>query len=167
MLFANFLTFVITLLYFYMIFYNLTLLGFFWIVNSSIITNLKTLYSLNTFSFSSFHLFFITVFLFSLAGVPPFTGFFNKLFLFNLLFQNGFFLFYSLFLIMLLISLYFYMQNLRFIHSTNHDFSYKPFLKVERNPIYLYYYLVVKFVLLINGVFLLDDFLIITSWLIF
>ena len=167
MLFTNFLTFVVTLLYFYMIFYNLTLLGFFWIVNSSVITNLKTLYSLNTFSFNSFYLFFITVFLFSLAGVPPFTGFFNKLFLFNLIFQNGFFLFYSLFLIILLTSLYFYMQNLRFIHSTNYNFSYKPFLKVERNPIHLYYYLIIKFILLVNGVFLLDDFLLFTNWLIF
>lgn len=167
MVFANFLTFVVTLLYFYMIFYNLTLLGFFWIVNSSIVTNLKTLYSLNTFSFNSFFLFFITVFLFSLAGVPPFTGFFNKLFLFNLIFQNGFFLIYTLLLIVLLVGLYFYMQNLRFIHSTNYNFNYKPFLKVERNPVYLYYYLVLKFILLINGVFLMDDFLLITNWLIF
>jgi len=157
--------FTITLLYFYMIFYNLTLLGFFWIINSSIITNIKTLYSLNTFSFNSFYLFFVTIFLFSLAGVPPFTGFFNKLFLFNLIFQNGFFLLYTLLLIILLVGLYFYMQNLRFLHSTNYNHSYKPFLKIERSSILLHYYLVVKLILLANGVFLMDDFLLITSWL--
>lgn len=167
MLFTNFLAFVVTLLYFYMIFYNLTLIGFFWIINSSLISNLKTLHSFNTFSFNSFYLFFLTVFLFSLAGVPPFTGFFNKLFLFNLIFQNGFFLLYSLFLIILLIGLYFYMQNLRFLHSTNYSFSYKPFLKVERSPLHLYYYLVIKFILLVNGVFLMDDFLLITIWFLY
>lgn len=157
--------FTITLLYFYMIFYNLTLLGFFWVMNSSIIMNSKTLHSLNTFSFNSFYLFFITVFLFSLAGVPPFTGFFNKLFIFNLIFQNGFFLLYTLLLIILLVGLYFYMQNIRFLHSTNHNYSYKPFLKVERSSIFLHYYLVIKLLLLVNGVFLMDDFLLITNWL--
>jgi NADH-quinone oxidoreductase subunit N len=157
--------FTVTLLYFYMIFYNLTLLGFFWITNSSIILNVKTLYSLNTFSFNSFYLFFITVFLFSLAGVPPFTGFFNKLFIFNLIFQNGFFLLYTLLIIILLVGLYFYMQNLRFLHSTNYNYSYKPFLGVERHSLSLHYYLVIKLLLLANGVFLLDDFLLTTNWL--
>lgn len=148
-----------------MIFYNLTLLGFFWILNSSLVTNLKTLYSLNLFSFNSFYVFFLTIFIFSLAGVPPFTGFLNKLFIFNTLIQDGFFLLYTLLLILLLVGLYFYMQNLRFLHSTNYEHVRKPFLRNERIPLSLYYYLIILAILLINGVFLMDDFLLFVFWI--
>lgn len=165
MVFTNFLIFIVTLFYFYMIFYNLTLLGFFWIINSSIVTNIKTLYSLNIFSFNSFYLFFLTISMFSLAGVPPFTGFLNKLFIFNTLVQDGFFLLYTLLIVILLVGLYFYMQNLRFLHSTNHSYTYKPFLSNERLSINLHYYLIIMSILIINGVFLLDDFLLSIFWI--
>jgi NADH-quinone oxidoreductase subunit N len=165
LLFINFLIFVITLLYFYMIFYNLTLLGFFWVTNSNIIITLKTLYSLNLFSFNSFYIFFLTIFLFSLAGVPPFTGFLNKLFIFDILAQDGFFTLYSFLIILLLVGLYFYMQNLRFLHSTNHNYIYKPFMVNDRVSINLHYYLIILGILILNGVFLMDDFLLSVFWL--
>lgn len=155
------------LLYFYMAFYNLTLLGVFWLFFSVILKNLKTLYSFSMFSFSSSYLFFFTVFLFSLAGVPPFLGFFNKLFLMNLLINSGFFLLYFLFFIILLFGLYFYMQNLRFLHSTNHGSTAKVFLKNTRVSFSMYYYLLVLTFFLINGVFIVDDLIILFSWILY
>ena len=101
----------------------------------------KTLYSLSTFSFESSYLFFLTVFLFSLAGVPPFIGFFSKIYLLDILVDQGFFLLYSIFVVLLIFGLYFYVQNLRFLHSTNLKNSAKPFLKNERKSIALLYYL--------------------------
>ena len=147
------------LLYFYMAFYNLTLLGFFWLLFSVLLKNFKTLYSFSMFSFGSSYLFFLTIFLFSLAGVPPFLGFFNKLFLMNLLINSGFFLLYFLLFVILLFGLYFYMQNLRFLHSTNFGSVSKAFLKNTRVPFTMYYYLIVLSFFLINGVFMADELL--------
>ena len=119
----------------------------------------KTLYAFNMFSFDSTYLFFLTVFLFSLAGVPPFMGFFSKIYLLNLLIDQSFFLLYSIFIILLIFGLYFYMQNLRFLHSTNFKSNFKPFLKNERKSFFMFYYLLVCTFLLINGVFFVEDLL--------
>ena len=117
----------------------------------------KTLYSFNNFYFDSFYLFFLTIFLFSLAGVPPFIGFFNKLFLLDLLIHYNFFVLYFIFFVILILGLYFYMQNLRFLHSTNYHTSSKIFLNNDRVIVALYYYLIFQSILLLNGVFLVDD----------
>jgi NADH-quinone oxidoreductase subunit N len=166
MLITNFVTFVVTISFFYMAFYNITLAGFFWIINSNIILQLKTLYSLNAFSFNSFYLTFITIFLFSLAGVPPFTGFFNKIFIVSSISQYGFFLLYFLLFVILILGLYFYMQNLRFIHSTNPNHTFRPFLNNERVLISLHYYLIIVLFLLINGFFFVEDIVHFFSWLV-
>ena len=117
----------------------------------------KTLYSFNIFSFESSYLFFLTVFLFSLAGVPPFIGFFSKIYLMNLLVDQSFFLLYSVFIVLLIFGLYFYMQNLRFLHSTNYKNNFKPFLRNERRSLLMNYYLITWSFLLINGVFIIED----------
>lgn len=119
------------------------------------------------FSFNSSYLFFLTIFLFSLAGVPPFLGFFNKLFILNLLVNSGFFLLYFLLFIILLFGLYFYMQNLRFLHSTNFGVISKPFLQNTRVPYTMYYYLLVLSFFLVNGVFVADEFIMFFSWLLY
>lgn len=94
------------------------------------------------FSFDSSLLFFITVFLFSLAGVPPFIGFFSKVYLLNLLVTQSFFVLYPLFIILLIFGLYFYVQNLRYLHTTKACNNSKPFLLNVRKSISLTYYLV-------------------------
>ena len=121
--------------------------------------SLKTLYSFNLFSFDSFFMFFLTIFLFSLSGVPPFLGFFSKIFLFDLLFNNNFFILYFLFFILLILGLYFYVQNIRFIHSTNQKSISKPFLNNTRTIVPLYYYLVIQAIIIINGIYVLDELL--------
>lgn len=167
MLFTNLTTNISIITYFYLTIYNLTLLGLFWVIISFFNVRLKTLYSFNMFGFDSFFVFFITVFLFSLAGVPPFMGFFNKLYLLNLISQNKFFLLNFLLLLILMFGLYFYMQNLRFIHSTNLQSTTKPYLVNERTVINVYYYLLVLVFILINGFFLAENFFEYFTWLLF
>ena len=165
MLFINYYLHVSVITYFYLAIYNLTLIGFFWILFSLINLRIKTLHSFNMFSFDSFYLFVITIILFSLAGVPPFMGFFNKVYLLNLISQNNFFLFNFLLLVILMFGLYFYMQNLRFIHSTNFNFSSKPFLNNEKVILPMYHYLLVLLFLLINGFFIAEVCFDYFSWL--
>jgi len=122
-------------------------------------SSFKTLYSFNVFSFESSYLLFLTIFLFSLAGVPPFIGFFSKVYLLNMLVEQSFFLLYSIFIVLLIFGLYFYMQNLRFLHSTNYQNNFKPFLINERRSFTLFYYLLFLSFFLINGVFFIEDLL--------
>jgi NADH-quinone oxidoreductase subunit N len=136
----------------------------FWMMTSILNINFKSLYSFNFFSFDSFYLFIFSLFLFSLAGVPPFIGFFNKLYILNMLLNSSFYLLYFFLFIILMLGLYFYMQNLRFLHSTNYNDFLKPFLNNDRVILALYYYLVVQSFILLNGVFLLDDFILFVSW---
>jgi len=147
--------------------YNLTLIGFFWILMSFYNSSFKTLYSFNVFSFESSYLLFLTIFLFSLAGVPPFIGFFSKVYLLNMLVEQSFFLLYSIFIVLLIFGLYFYMQNLRFLHSTNYQNNFKPFLINERRSFTLFYYLLFLSFFLINGVFFIEDLLLYFSWLLY
>lgn len=153
MVFSNIFTNPLSIVFFYMFTYNFTLIGFFWILTSLKNKSFKTLYSFSTLSFDSSYLFFLTIFFFSLAGVPPFMGFFTKIYLLNLLVEQALFLLYTIFIILLLLGLYFYMQNLRFLHSTNQKHSNKVFLKNDRFIISLSYYLIVISFFLINGVF--------------
>lgn len=166
MVFVNFYSNISIITYFYLTIYNLTLVGFFWIILSIINLKLKTLYSLNMLSFDSFFMLAVTIILFSLAGVPPFMGFFNKIYILNLLSQNNFFLFNFLLLVILMFSLYFYMQNLRFLHSTNPFFSSKAYLGNERTSIWMCYYLILLVFLLTNGFLLAENFLEFFTWLV-
>ena len=129
--------------------------------------NFKTLFSFNIFSFESSYIFFLTVFLFSLAGVPPFIGFFSKVFLLNMLVEQGFFLLYSLFIVLLIFGLYFYMQNLRFLHSTNSKSISNSFSLNDRKSFISFYYFILLTFTLINGVFIIEDLMIYFSWLLY
>lgn len=166
MLFSDLFVNTLPIIFFYMFLYNLTLIGFFWLLLSYYSSTLKTIYSLNVFSFDSSYLLFLTIFLFSLAGVPPFMGFFSKIYLLNLLVEQNFFLLYSLFIILLIFGLYFYMQNLRFLHSTNLSNNNKSFLRNERKPFSLFYFTTFLSFFLVNGVFFTEDVLFYFTWLI-
>jgi NADH:ubiquinone oxidoreductase subunit 2 (subunit N) len=100
-----------------MFIYNLSLIGLFWTIFNVTTQNYKTLYSLTEFSFNSFILFIITILFFSMAGVPPFIGFFSKLFIILLLLNNYFFLLFFILIPLLFLGLYFYIQNILFPHS--------------------------------------------------
>ena len=130
---------------------------------SFINSNFKTLHSFTGFSLNPFYLFTVTVLLFSMAGVPPFIGFFSKLFLIVLLTNSNFFLLYSIFFITLFLGLYFYVQNIRFLHTTNHStvsYIYTPSFN-ERSNITYYYISITILLFIILGFSYIDDLLLI------
>ena len=154
-------------LYVYMFIYNCTLVSIFFILMSSLVSNFKTLYSFSNYSFDSFLLLSLSIFIFSLAGVPPFIGFFSKIFLLNVLSNSNFTLLYFLLFIILFLGLYFYIQNLRFLHTTNQGYSSNTYVSNERKSIGTHYYLLMTVIILSLGFFLLDDILLIFLWLLF
>jgi NADH:ubiquinone oxidoreductase subunit 2 (subunit N) len=153
------------LLYSYMFIYNLSLISFFWTFFSLISTNSPTLYSLSYLSYNSFYNFNLTVLLFSMAGVPPFIGFFSKLFIILILLNNGFFLLYTLLIILLFLGLYFYIQNIRFLHSTNSKSANTPDLLNERISLPLIYFSVQLLVFISLGLNFVDDIVLLFAWI--
>jgi NADH-quinone oxidoreductase subunit N len=75
------------------------------------LTNLKVLNRYNFISMTS-----VLIFL-SMAGIPPLAGFIGKFLLFNFLFLSQKYVFIILFSLLNFFSIYFYIQNLRFLIS--------------------------------------------------
>ena len=77
--------------------------------------------TIHAFSFAGVDSFFtksLTVALLSMAGVPPFVGFFSKMFIFVLVSNSNLAVLAFVFFILLFVSLYFYLQNIRFLNSS-------------------------------------------------
>ena len=142
-----------------MFLYNMTL----FVLLISIVTNLlpknKTLFSMSSFSFDPSLLLIITICLFSMAGVPPFIGFFSKLFILNIILNAGLFLLYFLLFVLLFAGLYFYMQNMRLLHSSKLTNSTKPHINNERISVMPLYVSIYTLVILISGLTYVDDIL--------
>ena len=149
----------------YLSVYNFTLAFLFWVMLSVLTLKLKTLYAFNNFSFSSYNIFLITIILFSVSGVPPFAGFFTKLLVFILNIANSFFLFYTLFFVIVFLSLYFYIQNIRFLHSTNYQTTQVPYLVNERIVLSFYYLSTLLLITLISGFIVFDEISLIFLWI--
>jgi len=123
------------------------------------------MYSFSNFSYNPFFTLTLTALLCSMAGVPPFIGFFSKLFIIVLLVSNSFFLLYPLFFVVLLLGLYFYIQNLRFLHSTNPSVLDTAHVYNER-VVPLYYYVTVYSLFCVTlGLFYVDDVTFLFTWL--
>ena len=141
-----------------MFIYNLSLIILFWCLFNVIVTQLKTLHTFNGLSFNSYYLLLVTTLLFSMAGVPPFLGFFSKLFILTLLASTEFFILYALFFVFLFLGLYFYIQNIRFLHSTNHSTLNYPSVGGNEKHTLLFYYGSITFLtILIAGPIIVDD----------
>lgn len=156
------------MLFTYMFIYNTSLITLLWVLFSTVLTQFKTLQSFNSFSFNSFVLLTTTILLLSIAGVPPFIGFFSKLFVLTLLTNNSLCLLYSVFFVMLLVGLYFYVQNVRFLHSTSqNELSYQYFVENERSVPLFYYFTVFILTVIILGALYVDDILLIFTWMMY
>lgn len=154
------------LLFTYMFIYNVSLVSLFWLLFSVVLTQFKTLHSFNKLTFSSFHVAAVTILLFSMAGVPPFIGFFSKLFILTILSNNSFALLYALFFVVLFFGLYFYVQNIRFLHSTNGgSIPQQNFNGIERQSVLLYYTTNYTLFMVILGVIYVEDVLLLFTWL--
>ena len=153
-------------LYAYMFIYNVSLILIFWVLSSIFISANKTLNSLAGFNLHSSSLFILSLCIFSVAGVPPFTGFLTKLFLVNLLLNQKLAYLYFFLFLLLFVGLYFYIQNMRFLHSSDYStHSSIHFYNQISLPISYAYYSVVICFMLVFGVFYIDDILLFFFWL--
>lgn len=153
-----------TILVFYMFAYNVSLFVVFWTFSQLTHLTSKTIYNFTTLRAHPSAIATLTIMFFSMAGVPPFLGFFTKLMILLSLLHSGFSLIYTTFFILLLFSLYFYMQNMRFLHSTaapKHPHLTTP--KIRTSISYVHWNIVLSFFILL-GFFYLDDFLLLLSW---
>ena len=101
-----------------MLTYNLALVAFFLTWFELVQIQAKTLHSLAFYSDRALYNKVLLAVFFSMAGVPPFTGFFTKLFIFLSLIHRPFVIFFFIFFTLLFLGLYFYMQNVRFLVSS-------------------------------------------------
>lgn len=166
MLFYNDFSASIVYLYAYMFVYNITLILLFWIISSIFISTNKTLSSFSGFNLNSSALFLLTISIFSIAGVPPFTGFLSKIFILNLLINQKLAYLYFFLFLLLFVGLYFYIQNMRFLHSSNYN-SHLSIKFLSQNAVWLpytYYAVIVAF-FLIFGIFFIDDVLLVFQWI--
>ena len=98
--------------------YNLSLLLFFMTLFQTILTNTKSLQTFTNLGAQNILTKILIILLLSMAGVPPFLGFFTKVLLFILLLNLKFSFVFVVFFSLLLVTLYFYLQNVRFLNAT-------------------------------------------------
>jgi len=149
----------------YTFIYNITLLLLFLTLFQVVNTNLLVTYSLNNLGKSNYFTKIILLSIFSMAGIPPFLGFFSKLFILNLVVNMNFFIMFFFFFILLFLGLYFYIQNVRFLNSTNphlYPFIYDKNLRTSTNYVYISLFLAI---FLIVGPFFVDELLILFKWI--
>lgn len=153
------------LLWSYMFIYNFALFALFTTFLQISNFNLKTLYSLSDLGATSTFTKVLMIALFSMAGVPPFWGFFSKIFIFLLLLNSNFGLFFGLFFILLFTGLYFYIQNIRFLNPTSGShFIYDSELGIRQLPLYYYLTYPVLFIL-VFGCFFTEDLFLVLLWI--
>jgi len=139
-----------------MFIYNLALYLIFFSLFQFISFNFKTLYSLQSMG-NTFINKVVTISILSMAGVPPFIGFFSKIFIFILLVDANFFILFSFFFILLFTGLYFYIQNIRLLNTSNpSSLPQQHTVNLKVNPTYYTTSLFIGFFLTFGFVYLED-----------
>lgn len=148
----------------YVLVYNLSsLLLFFTLIQVSD-SNFKTLFSFSYLSVSNVYTKFLSLVILSLAGVPPLLGFFSKVFIFILVSSAQLISLFVPLFTLLFAGLYFYIQNLRFLNSTNGSVEDAQLtLSIRNNTTYFTYALPIVF-LIIFGVCYIDDLILLSAW---
>jgi NADH:ubiquinone oxidoreductase subunit 2 (subunit N) len=149
----------LVIIFVYIFIYNTTLMIFFWNFHQFISFLFKSIYSFSNFKFSFYFLISFTISLFSMAGVPPFAGFFSKLFLIVAISNYNFVIFYFFFFSLLFLGLYFYIQNIRFLYSSKSNYIENPIDKIMKiSTIYFIISLSIIFFLTLGPIFMDDWF---------
>ncbi len=152
-------------LYTYLFVYNISLYLIFFVLTQFVSFNFKTLYSFSDLKFNFFLTTIVAISLFSIAGVPPFLGFFTKLLILIALLNSNFFFFYTFFFTLLFFGLYFYLQNIKFLYSTNLgklNYSFSVNLRAAT----LFFIVATFFIfLIVFGFLFFDDFILFFAWL--
>lgn len=165
MLFLNNFLDTLVILFVYMFVYNLSLLLIFWTLQQFVSFNFKTLYAFSDLKYNFYFVILMSIVLFSIAGVPPFLGFFSKLLILLALLNSNFFFFYTFFFGLLFFGLYFYLQNIRFLHSTGYGKLNYSFIGNLRASSLYFYCTFVSLFFLIFGFFFMDDLILYFYWI--
>ena len=167
MVWSNEINNVLLLLWSYAFIYNLSLFALFGTLFQILNSNFKTLYSFSSLGHSNIFTKVLLVSLFSMAGVPPFWGFFSKLFILLLLCNSTFFLLFAFLFVLLFVGLYFYMQNIRFLNMVGPVTTpYASELNTRLAPLYFYWIYPTIF-FLIFGFFFTEDLFLMFSWVLY
>lgn len=155
----------LVILFTYMLIYNISLISIFWTLHQFVSANFKTIYSFSDLKFNFYFVSSITIVLFSIAGVPPFVGFFSKLLILIVLSNSSFAFFYVFFFGLLFFGLYFYLQNIRFLYSTGiGKMSYSHLNNLRITSLYINFTIVIS-LFLIFGFLFMDDLILYFYWL--
>lgn len=158
-------TYTLVLLWSYMFIYNISLVLIFSTLFQFVNIDYKTISSFNLIGIYSFYNKVLIISIFSMAGVPPFWGFFSKIFLFILLCGSTFYILFPVFFLLLFIGLYFYIQNIRFLNATN-GANFQPITELNIRNVPLYYYLTITLsFFLVFGFMFTEDTFVIFSWI--
>lgn len=167
MILSHEVTTTVLLLWSYVFIYNLALFVLFTTLFQLSLTNLKTLYSFTHFKGTHVTTKLLLISLLSMAGIPPFVGFFSKLFILILLLNSNFALLAFFFFILLLTSLYFYIQNIRFLNaSSSSNLPFIVSLNLRTSPIF-YYLAYPIFFFIMFGFFFIDDLFLGFAWILY
>ena len=154
----------LTLLWSYVLIYNLSILPLFSSLFHLSITNIKTFNYFSTIGINSVLTKIILISFLSSAGVPPFVGFFSKIFIFTLLCNSNFSILFLILFLLIFTGLYFYMQNIRFLNTSNPLRGTLIFEKNVRLVLNFYYLILPNTLLLLLGFLILDDLIILIKW---
>lgn len=167
MLLYNCVTENLILIYFYLTIYNISSIFVIWTLQTLGYSNKMSLFVLTSLkSWPSVSTLFAAT-LFSMAGVPPFIGFFTKLFILLSFLNKSFLFLIFYFTPIILLSLYFYVQNIRFIYtfSLSKNYTLNFFLTSRYMSIYYIYFSLFNIILISLSTFFLFDGLIYFRWL--
>ncbi len=148
-----------------MFIYNISLFTLFYTLFQLTSLETKTLFSFADLGSSNLLTKILSLTILSMAGVPPLWGFFTKILIFVALTNSKFFFFFLPFFTVLMTSLYFYMQNLRFLNSQSlTDFATISDLQVRITPSY-YSFCFLSLFFIIFGSFFTEDLFLLFYWL--
>ena len=149
----------------YLLIYNLTSFVLFFTVIQIAKNDVKTLFSFAHLNVLNVYTKTLSIAIMSLAGVPPLLGFFSKVFLFILVSNSKLFSLFLPLFTLLFAALYFYIQNLRFLNSTNQSTD-KPVLGLSFRSNTIYFLLILPLLVFqIFGFCFIDDLLLFSSWI--
>ena len=160
---------VFTVVIFYTLVYNFSLFLFFLTIKQISLTNVTTLHFLSDLSSRNDFKRSVIVVLFSMAGIPPFLGFFTKLVIISTLTNSYLYFLYPLFFVLLFSGLYFYIQNIRLLMTQSSITScYQKYVHDAfiYHPIILYFLSLIFVILLILGGIFIEDLLLYAQWIV-
>ncbi len=148
----------------YLFFYNISLVLLFIFIWTSSFFYIKTLNNLKEFNNNSYKKYSLLILFLSIAGIPPFVGFFFKLNLISLIGNSSFLLLFLLFFFLFAV-LFFYLQNVKYLLiPINFEYYIYSINDLKTSLTYIY---LVSFILffITFGLLFLDDFYVFIYWL--